>query len=85
MFYGFNSVGCTLFCGDDNIEKIYWCGSVLDSNDDYVNTLFTPTIIQVAAGVLSGLSYILESENENSVLYSLVIYTLEDLKCRFYN
>ena len=68
MFKGFDSMGCTLFCGKNSIDKIYWCGSVLDSNDPYINKLFTPTIVQVAAGVLSGLSYILESTNINKGL-----------------
>jgi homospermidine synthase len=65
MFSGFDSIGCTLFCGKDTIDKIYWCGSVLDSNDPCVDKSFTPTIVQVAAGVLSGLSYILETANAN--------------------
>lgn len=69
MFGGFDSIGCTLFCGEyQKIEKIYWCGSLLQSNDPNMNKLFTPTIVQVAAGVLSGLSYIIEPNNANKGL-----------------
>ena len=57
---GFDSIGCTLFCGKENIESIYWCGSVRHDKDTNALPDFTPTIIQVAAGVLSGLSYLLE-------------------------
>jgi len=62
---GHDSIGCTFFCGDSKIEKIYWCGGILSDTDKNVNQLFTPTIIQVAAGLLSGLSYILEPVNKN--------------------
>ncbi len=65
---GHDSIGCTLYCGDKNIEKIYWCGIILGDHDQNVNPLFTPTIIQVAAGVLSGLSYIMEPKNKNKGL-----------------
>jgi homospermidine synthase len=62
---GHDSIGCTIFCGKDEIEKIFWCGSILSDTDPNVIPEFTPTIIQVCAGVLSGLSYIIENENEN--------------------
>lgn len=64
---GYDSIGCTLFCGDNSIDQIFWCGSVLETGK---NDLFTATILQVAAGVLSGLSYILEPENKNKGLLS---------------
>ena len=64
---GTDSIGCVMFCGKNKIEKIYWCGSILSSCDTK-NKLFTPTIIQVAAGVLSGLSYMLEPTNKNKGL-----------------
>lgn len=66
---GHDTVGCTVYCGRDKVDKIYWCGSVLSSDDD-INPNFTPTIVQVAAGVLSGLSYILEEKNKNHGLYT---------------
>lgn len=66
-WHGTDSIGCTIYCGEHNIEYIYWCGSVLSSTDT-TDEFFTPTIIQVAAGVLSGLSYILEPENRNKGL-----------------
>lgn len=56
---GFDSIGCTILCGDKTVERIFWCGTIL-SDDDPINPNFTPTIVQVAAGVLSGLSYIME-------------------------
>lgn len=59
---GDDSVGCTIFCGDKKIDKIYWCGSILSSSDPIIKKEYTPTIVQVAAGVLSGLSFILEHE-----------------------
>ena len=59
---GHDSIGCTIFCGEEKIEKIYWCGSILSSSDPIVKEDFTPTIVQVAAGVLSGLSFILENK-----------------------
>ena len=64
---GHDTMGCTFYCGDKNsgIEKIYWCGSILETKDENIMPEFTPTIVQVAAGVLSGLSYILEPENAN--------------------
>lgn len=58
--HGSDSIGCTIFCGQDKIEHIYWCGTILSSTDTAVKPEFTPTIVQVAAGVLSGLSYALE-------------------------
>jgi homospermidine synthase len=60
---GHDSIGCTIFCGKQKIERIYWCGSILSDTDDYVKPEFTPTVIQVCAGVLSGLSFILENKN----------------------
>ena len=65
---GHNSVGCTIICGEGNKPKpdhIYWCGSVLSVDDQNVMPEFTPTIIQVAAGVGSGLSWIMEPRNKN--------------------
>lgn len=62
---GWDSVGCTIYCGKKNIESIYWCGSIMSSNDLNILEMFTPTIIQVAAGVLSGISYIMEPSNKN--------------------
>ena len=59
---GHDSIGCTIFCGDDKIDKIFWCGTILSNTDANVKPEFTPTIVQVAAGVLSGLSFILEHE-----------------------
>ena len=68
---GHDSIGCTLYCGDNKIEHIYWCGSILDSDNINVMDGFTPTIVQVAAGVLSGLSYIMETNNSKlGLLYS---------------
>ena len=65
---GWDSIGCTIFCGKKDIEKIYWCGSILNHTDNNVNKYFTSTIIQVAAGVLSGLSYIMEKSNKKKGL-----------------
>ena len=64
---GHDTMGCTFYCGDQKsgIDKIYWCGSILDTKDQAVMSDFTPTTVQVAAGVLSGLSYILEPKNAN--------------------
>ena len=62
---GHDSIGCTIFCGEEKIEEIFWCGSILSDRDENVDEAFTPTIVQVAAGVLSGLSYILEPEHKN--------------------
>ena len=59
---GFDSIGCTMFCGTTNIDRIFWCGSILEHTDPRIHPNFTPTITQVAAGVLSGLSYILEKD-----------------------
>jgi homospermidine synthase len=60
---GHDSIGCTIYCGDDKIERIFWCGSILSDIDDNVLADFTPTVVQVAAGLLSGLSCIMEPEN----------------------
>lgn len=60
---GHDSIGCTLFCGEKNIERIFWCGSILSTADPVVEKEYTPTIVQVAAGILSGLSAILEPGN----------------------
>jgi homospermidine synthase len=59
---GQDSIGATLFCGTNNMERIFWCGSIVTDNDQMIKNhpYFTPTIIQVAAGVLSGLSFLLE-------------------------
>jgi len=68
---GHDSIGCTLYCGDKSIDHIYWCGSILDTDNINVMNGFTPTIVQVAAGVLSGLSYIMEPKNSNlGLIYS---------------
>jgi len=67
LVLGSDSIGCTIFCGENSIEKIYWCGSILSSSDENVDINFTPTVVQVAAGVLSGLSFILEPENKNGL------------------
>ena len=61
---GHDSVGCTIFCGEKSVERIFWCGSILDTSDTCVEKEYTPTIVQVAAGVLSGLSAILEPRNK---------------------
>jgi homospermidine synthase len=61
---GHDSIGCTIYCGDKNIDRIFWCGSILSDTDENVDSNFTATIVQVAAGVLTGLSYILESKNK---------------------
>ena len=61
---GYDSVGCTIFCGEKSVERIFWCGSILSSTDLFVKPEYTPTIIQVVAGLLSGLSYILENEGK---------------------
>jgi len=61
---GQDSIGATLFCGTGKIERIFWCGSIVTEKDKIFKqdpySYFTPTIIQVAAGVLSGLSFIME-------------------------
>jgi len=66
---GHDSIGCTIFCGKDKIDNIFWCGSILSHDDKNVDSNFTPTIVQVAAGLLSGLSYILEEKNKAHGLY----------------
>jgi len=60
---GHDSVGCTIFCGEQKVDRIFWCGSILSTSDKIVKSEYTPTIVQVAAGVLSGLSYIIEHPN----------------------
>jgi len=65
---GHDTIGCTIYCGNKTIENIYWCGTILSDTDKIVNPAFTPTIVQVAAGVLSGLSYILEPKNKKKGL-----------------
>ncbi len=73
---GWDSVGCTIFCGKKKIEDIYWCGSILSSNDLNIVEMFTPTIVQVAAGVLGGISYIMEPSNANKgMIFPNDIYT----------
>lgn len=73
---GWDSVGCTIFCGKKNIEDIYWCGSILSSSDLNLLEMFTPTIVQVAAGVLGGISYMMESDNANKgMIFPNEIYT----------
>lgn len=62
QLHGHDSIGCTLFCGEEKVDHIYWCGSIL-SDKDHIDPNFTPTVVQVTAGVLSGLSYILEEKN----------------------
>lgn len=52
---------------DEKENYLYWTGSILDT--EYTKNVlgdihFGPTIIQVMAGVLSGLSYILENDNK---------------------
>ena len=72
---GHDSIGCTLYCGKKSIDKIYWCGTILNTSDVLLKD-FTPTIVQVAAGVLSGLSYILEPHNKpHGVIYPTDIST----------
>ena len=66
---GHDSIGCTLFCGKKKIDRIFWCGSILSDTDKNVDPNFTPTIVQVAAGVLSGLSYIMEPKHKGHGLY----------------
>lgn len=68
MMIGWDSVGCTIFCGKNKVESIYWCGSLLSSNDLNLLEMFTPTIIQVAAGVLSGISYVMDPKHKNKGL-----------------
>jgi homospermidine synthase len=61
---GYDSIGCTILCGDKDVERIFWCGTVLENDDKNVDPLFTPTTVQVAAGILAGLSYLMEKERE---------------------
>jgi hypothetical protein len=37
LVLGSDSIGCTIFCGENSIEKIYWCGSILSSSDENVD------------------------------------------------
>ena len=70
MIIGHDTIGCTIYCGKKSIDKIYWCGTILDTSDVLIKD-FTPTIVQVAAGVLSGLSYMLDELNKpKGVIYS---------------
>jgi len=66
---GHDSIGCTIYCGKKSVERIFWCGSILSDTDQNVDANFTPTIVQVAAGVLSGLSYIMEEKHKGHGLY----------------
>jgi homospermidine synthase len=61
---GQDSIGATILCGKDKVERIFWCGSLFRDTDNR-HPYFTPTTVQVAAGVLSGLSYILEEKQAN--------------------
>lgn len=61
---GHDSVGCTLFCGDKSVDRIFWCGSILSTSDECIKKEYTPTVVQVAAAVLSGLSAIMEPGNK---------------------
>jgi len=65
---GFDSIGCTILCGKNKIERIFWCGVISDDTDKNILKQFTPTVVQVVAGVLSGLSYIMEKQNQNKGL-----------------
>ena len=65
---GYDSIGCTLFCGKRKVDRIFWCGSVLRDTHPCVLNEFTPTTVQVAAGVLSGLSYMLEPTTQPAYL-----------------
>lgn len=69
--YGYDNVGA-LFIFDINPftkEKksyMFWTGSILHTDyckDVLKDELFGPTVIQVMAGIFSGLSYILENKN----------------------
>jgi homospermidine synthase len=79
--YGFDSVGCTLYCGENTVDKIYWCGSIAsgkkreDESDKDICSKFTPTIIQVAAGLLSGMSYVLTEGREKKLYLPLDLDT----------
>lgn len=61
---GQDSMGATFVCGDNSVERLFWCGSLFSDQDAH-HPYFTPTTVQVAAGVLSGLSYILEEAQAN--------------------
>jgi homospermidine synthase len=76
LIIGWDSVGCTIFCGKNKIDSIYWCGTILSSTDLNLLEMFTPTIVQVAAGVLSGISYIMDPDNSNKgMLMPTDLYT----------
>jgi len=59
---GHDTVGCTIYCGKDEVDRIFWCGSILSQDDENVHSDFTATIVQVAAAVLTGISYVLENK-----------------------
>jgi homospermidine synthase len=61
---GQDSIGATILCGKEKVDRIFWCGSLFRDMDEH-HPYFTPTTVQVAAGVLSGLSYILEDKQAN--------------------
>jgi homospermidine synthase len=66
---GYDTIGGTIYCGKEKVDRIFWCGSILADTHKNVDSNFTPTIVQVAAGVLSGLSYIMEDNNKNKGLH----------------
>ena len=66
---GYDTIGGTIYCGKEKVDRIFWCGSILADTHKNVNPNFTPTIVQVTAGVLSGLSYIMEDKNKNKGLH----------------
>jgi homospermidine synthase len=68
VIVGWDSIGCTIFCGKNKIDSIYWCGTILSTADLNQLNMFTPTIIQVCIGVISGISYIMEPANKNKGL-----------------
>jgi len=61
---GYDEVGCTLFFKNGDI---YWVGSLLDIEearllyDNQYNHIINSTIVQVLAGYISGLFYLIES------------------------
>ena len=60
---GRDELGCTLFFADG---EIYWVGSLLDINearllyDNQYNDIINPTILQVVAGYVGGILYLIE-------------------------
>lgn len=57
---------CDPFTGDNNLFS-WWCGTILDT--DYTKNIlkdeyFTPTIIQVMSGLLSGLSWMITNPDK---------------------